>query len=157
MKFLLKSILTLIMAIIVSIILLPIGFVYSLGYSFWLAITYKNVKEFFIFWWRLIDGLAYALGYILHSTAIGLDFAWNVNGEILEDMVTPKEDTTFTDKGITVSASIGKLEVNNNLNKYGKIFSKVLNFAFQQKTHAVDSWGVYVKINEIKSNHFKKK
>jgi len=155
MKYLLKSIITLIMTIIVSIILLPIGFIYSLGYSFWLAITYKNVKGFFTFWWRLIDGLAYALGFILHNTAVGLDLTWNVNGEILEDMVTPKEDTTFTNKGITVSASVGKLEVENDLNKYGKIFSRVLNFAFQQKAHAVDSWNVYVKINEINSKHFK--
>ena len=144
------------MSIIVSILLLPIGFVYSLGYSIWLTITLKDWKAFFKFWWKLIDGFAHSLGHIIYNIGFGLDLAWNVNGEILEDVITAEEDTPFGEKEITVSASVGKLEIDKKLNKTGKGLSKVLNFVFWQRAHAVDSWNFQKAKKELKSKYFDK-
>lgn len=157
MKELLIGIWALIGALFVSIFMFTIGTIYSLGYSIWLTITLKKWSAFFIFWWRLIDGFAAALGAAFFEIAYALDLAWNVNGEILEDIVTHEENTTFSHKNISVSASIGKLEIENKLNKTGHIFSKILNFVFNQKQHAIDSWLFLQAKNELKSKYFHKK
>lgn len=154
MKELLKGIWTLICAIIVSSLVFSIGTLYSLGYSFWLTVSLKKPLAFFKFWWRLLDGFAASLGYMLYHVSVGLDMAWNVNGEIIEDIVTTEEDTMFTEKNITVSSSIGKLEIDNKLTKSGQKFSKLLNFFFGQKNHATDSWKYDQAKKEIDKQYF---
>ena len=155
MKELLQGIWTLIWALIVSSLMFSIGTVYSLGYSIYMSVTLKDKWMFFKFWWRLIDGFCAAAGHALYELAYALDLGWNVNGEILEDIITAKEDTTFSQKNISVSATTGKLEIDGDLNKVGKIFSKVLNFFFGQKQHAKDAW-LYTKARkELKEQYFK--
>jgi hypothetical protein len=141
MKELLISILIMIGTLIVSVFVFTIGLSYSVLYCMYMTLTFKSWKSFFRLIWRMIDGFLAALGYIILETAIGIDMMWNVFGEIFEDYMSPvKEDTTFGEKGITVSSSIGKLEVEGNLNANGKGFSKILSFVFGQKQHAIDSW-----------------
>jgi hypothetical protein len=141
MKELFKSLLVLIGTTIVSVIQFPIGFVYTLIYMIYMTATLKDWKALPKLVWRLIDGYCCALAYIIMETCIGLDMGWNVNGEIFEDIMAPnKEDTTFGEKGITVSSSIGKIESEGDINKIGKGFSKFLSFVFGQKQHAIDSW-----------------
>jgi hypothetical protein len=151
------SIWALVWAIGVTILMWTLGLTYSFVYSIWLTITLKKWYAFFVFWWRLIDGLFFAIGHILYEVAYALDLTWNVNGEILEDMFTAEEKTTFTDRDISVSASVGKLEVEGKLNKSGQRFSKVLNFAFGQKQHATDAWYYTKARKELKQKYFKKK
>lgn len=151
------SIWALIWALIVTILMWSIGTLYSLGYSIWLTISLKKWYAFFEFWWRIIDGYLFAIGHILYEIAYALDLTWNVNGELLEDLITSEEKTTFTDKDISVSASTGKLEVENKLNKFGKIFSKILNFAFGQQQHATDAWYYTQARKELKSKYFTKR
>lgn len=157
MKELLGGVWSLFWAILVSVLMFTVGTVYSLGYSIWLSVTLKDWKSFFKFWWRLIDGIGSAIGYMLYEIAYSLDLGWNVNGEILEDMFTAEEHTTFSEKNISVSATIGKLEVEDKLNKSGKRFSKVLNFAFNQKQHAIDAWFYTVAKKKLKGEYFKKR
>ena len=155
MKELVHGIWSLIWALMVSSIMFSIGTVYSLIYSIYMSVTLKNKWMFFKFWWRLIDGFCAAIGHILYETAYALDMGWNVNGEILEDIITAKENTTFSQKNISVSATTGKLEFDGDLNKAGKIFSKTLNFFFGQKQHAKDAW-LYTKARkELKEQYFK--
>ena len=155
MKELLQGVLALIGAAIVSIPMFTLGFLWSLGYSFWLSISLKKWNAFFIFWWRLIDGLAAALGHILYGIGFGLDLGWNVNGELLEDVITHEENTTFSQKNITVSATVGKLEIDGKLNGRGKLLSKLLNYAFWQKQHAKDAWLYTQAHKELRSKYFK--
>ena len=157
MKELFLGIWALIWAVIVTVLMWTLGFVYSIGYSFWLTITLKKPLAFFKFWWRVIDGVSFALGNLLYEIAYALDLTWNVNGEIIEDLITAEEKTTFTDRDISVSASVGKLEVEGKLNKFGKKFSKVLNFAFGQKQHATDAWFYTNARKELKGKYFSKK
>jgi hypothetical protein len=155
MKELAIGIWSLLWAIIVSILMFSIGTLYSLMYSIYMSITFKNKWMFFKFWWRLIDGFAAAIGHALYEIAYALDLGWNVNGEILEDMITAKENTNFSHKNISVSATTGKLEIDEDLNTFGKGFSKALNFFFGQKQHAKDAW-LYTKAKkELKEEYFK--
>jgi len=157
MKELLSGLTTLIMAILVTVLMWSVGTLFSLIYSIWLTITLKKFSAFFIFWWRLIDGFAASIGHILFETAVGLDMSWNVNGEIIEDMVTAKEDTMFSEKNITVSASIGKLELSGDLNKFGRLLSRLLNFVFNQKSHAIDSFYYHIENKKLNKTYFKKR
>lgn len=105
MKELLKGLVCVLGALLVTAVLQPFLFVYSLIYSFWLTVTIKDWKRFFLFWYRLIDGLAAALGHALFQLAYALDLTWNVNGEMVEDFVTHEEQTNFSKKNISLSAS----------------------------------------------------
>ena len=149
MKELFISILALFGALIMSCLNYPLGIIYSFFYSFVLSFSKKHRKKynpkwgyfFFIYFWvRFIDGFAAAIGHLIYEVGYALDLGWNVNGEIIEDMVTAKENTTFSEKNVSVSASIGKLEIAGDLNKFGRWFSKALNFAFRQKSHAKGAW-----------------
>lgn len=150
------SIWTLLCALIVTVIIMPIGFVWSLGYAIRLLFL-GDIPGFFLFFWHLIDGICHAIGEGITNIAIALDMCWNVNGEIIEDCVTAEEKTTFSKKGITVSASIGRLEIDGKLNPTGKRFSKILNVFFCQKQHAVDSWNYLEERTKIQSKYFKSK
>lgn len=154
MKELYLGLLEIIGAIIVSVLILPIGFIYSFCYSIWLSVTLKKWYAFFLFWWRFIDGICAALGYMLHSIAYGLDLMWNVNGELIEDIITHEEHSEFSKKNITVSASTGKLELDGKLNPRGKWFSKMLNVVFGQKAHAIDAWNYLVALRALKKDYF---
>lgn len=151
---LIKGIKLIIGALIVSIILIPIETLYSLGYSIWLLITFKDWTKFFIFWLKLIDGILSAIGNLMYHIAIVLDQVWNINGELLEDITTNKENTLFGTKNITVSASIGHLQKNHYLKKSGKILSKILNIVFGQKSHALDAYELHIKEQELKDKYF---
>lgn len=156
MKELVKGIWSLIWAILMTCLSWPIGIVYSLGYSIVMSITLKDKWMFFKFWWRLVDGFAAALGHLLYQAGYALDLTWNVNGEIIEDIITAKEDTHFSEKNITVSATTGKLEIDGDLNKAGKIFSSTLSLFFGQKQHAKDAWLFTKARKELEEQYFKK-
>lgn len=159
MKELVKGIWALIWAIPVSLIMFTVGTLYSIGYGIWLGKKAKKQDRrtaIFRYIWRFIDGMAAAVGHALYEIAYALDLAWNVNGEIIEDVVTTKEDTTFTEKNVPVSASIGKLEIDGNLTKFGRLVSMILNWLFWQKQHAKDAWNYLQAKKELKDKYFKK-
>jgi hypothetical protein len=154
MKELFQGLWALIWAIIVSVLVITIGTIYSFVYSIWLSVTLKKWHACFTFWLRLVDGFCAALGHLFYELAYAMDLCWNVNGEIIEDLITSEENTTFTQKNISVSASTGKLEIDGKLNKTGRIFSKTLNFFFGQKQHAVDAWNYTKARKELKEQYF---
>lgn len=158
MKELFRGVGTLLGSIIVFTTLSVVGFVYSLLYSIWLTVSLKDWKAFFLFWLRILDGVLAAFGFILYQIAIGWDYLANVlAGELTEDFITYKEETKFTDKNTTISASIGELESkgSHSLNKRGKRISKLLNIVFNQKNHALDSWAYKLQHEKLKKSYFK--
>ena len=156
MKELFQGLWALIWALIVSSLMFSIGTVYSVFYAFWLMFTLKRWYAPFQFAWKLIDGACLAIGHMFYEIAYALDMGWNVNGEILEDMIATKENTTFTERDLSVSASVGKLEIDGDLTKFGKWFSKLLNFFFGQKQHAIDAWNYTKARKELKAQYFEK-
>ena len=158
MRELLSGLLCFIAASIVSCFQLTLGLVFSVIYSFYMPIVGRKPWYFPVtFWWHLIDGWCAAIGHLLYHGGYAQDLMWNVNGEILEDMITHEENTTFGQKNITVSASVGKLEKEGKLNKYGGFSSKVLNIAFGQKAHARDSWDYNQALKELQKGYFHKR
>lgn len=157
MKEFFTGLVVLVASSVVTVLVLWFLLLYSLGYSIWKTITLKDWKAFFVFWWTLIDGIFACIGHILYNIGYSLDLLWNVKGEALEDMITAKEDTTFGQKNISVSASVGKLEIEGELNAWGRFSSKVLNFVFQQRQHATDSWYMKLAKDKLKEKYFKKK
>jgi len=135
MKELLNGILILLGAVLVTITF-PIMFVYQIGYIIYFTFKQRDLRILIVGLCLMLDGLLACLGHVLKHIGVALDMAWNVCGEILEDMFTPVESTYFGRKNITVSASIGDLENRNKLNGLGKWFSKLLNFVFNEKEHA---------------------
>lgn len=157
MKELLNGIWVLFWAIIISSLMFTVGTLYTLFYGIWFSRRAKKGNRFtalFRFFWRIIDGMAAALGYALYEIAYALDLAWNVNGEIIEDIVTTKEDTEFTKKNVSISESVGKLEIDGDLNDSGKKFSNMLNVFFNQKQHAIDAWNFSKAKEELKNKFF---
>lgn len=157
MKEFFNSLKALIGAIIVTIAYMGIGFVYSLGYSIWLSLTWKDWKAFFVFWWRFIDGIFAAIAHIIYSIAYALDLSWNVNGEMLEDFWTHEEETHFSKKNISVSATIGHLEKRGKLNGFGVVFSTWLDFFFNQKRHSEGAWALWKYEQDLKKSYWAKK
>jgi hypothetical protein len=157
MKELIRGLAVFIGSTIVSILVLWFLFLYSFGYSIWLTVTFKDWKAFFKFWWRLIDGTLSVVGYILYHIGYAQDLLWNVNGEAIEDVVTTKEDTQFGKKNVSVSAAIGKQEIDGDVTYSGKVFSEILNVVFWQKQHAKDSWLFLEAYKLLESKYFEKK
>lgn len=153
-----SSILFLLSACIVSIVVFLVAPIYTVCHAVYM--TFKGKKPWYhvaVLLWRTVDAFAYALGHIIYAVAYALDLMWNAFGEILEDMITAKEDTTFTQAGVTVSASVGKLEIDGDLNEHGKRSSKILNWFFNQEAHAADSWKFNVELKELQKGFFHKR
>jgi hypothetical protein len=118
-----KGFIAFIVAVILGLILLPISFIYS-----FLVYLFQN-----------------KLYYFFLNNAITIDILGNVNGELIERLVTKERNTLFGSQGVTISASLGDLELRNKLNKKGLFLSKILNFAFNQKQHCIDAYYNLIK------------
>lgn len=140
----------LIAAMLLGIIIIPIGFIYTLG---------KNIIEFkwhsfFKNIWNFILEILYVISWMCERLAVGIDILGNVAaGELVEDCVTTVEDTLYGKHGITLSASTGDLEIKENiyrnnkyLNKFGLIFTKTLSKVFE-KNHSILAYKYY-KLNQ---------
>ena len=79
------------------------------------------------------------------NNALTLDILGNVNGQLIERLVTCERDTLFGREGVTISASLGELEYRNKLNKKGLKLSKILNFVFREETHCLTAYQNYLK------------
>lgn len=157
MKNLLTGILTLIGALIVTGIIQWALILFSLIKSIYESVTLKDWKAFFMFWWKIIDGTAFAIGDLLYNAGYFLDQMWNVTGELIEDTVTHEENSHFSEKEITVSASLGHLKQEGKLNKFGLFIDKLLNIAFMQHNHTIGAWLFFHEKKRIKEELFKPK
>lgn len=153
-----KPVIQLIAACIVTVVLLPLGLLYSLIKP---IVDSKSkpplfiLKKFGLYWLNILIQFWRSFKYIAYHTALFLDYTWNVfAGELLEDIITWKENTWFGNGKTTVSASIGQLENKDSLNKIGKRFSSFLNFVFNEENHALKSYNN--QINQHENNNQQK-
>lgn len=136
---------------------ITIGIVHNIFYPFVMARKKRDWKEFFRLWWRLINGTLATLGMILYKVVELWDVMGCVWGEWIEDSTTTDEDTLFGETE-TISAAIGELEYNERpMFRRTRILSKVLNIAFMEKRHALGSWLLKLKRDEIKALNLKGK
>lgn len=157
MKELLIGIIVFMFSITFTLVALPFLILYSIIKNIINLFKNKDWKLIFKLIWKMIDGYCASIGHILFSIGYSLDMLWNVNGELIEDVVTKEDDTTFGEKNTPVSASIGKLELDEKLTPNGENVSKFLNLIFWEKNHATDSWNFLVAKKELRKKFFKKK
>jgi hypothetical protein len=156
MKEFLNGLIVLIGASMITVLLFWYLILHQIGHAVYMTITLKDWKALGKLVWRTIDGTFATIGYLFYQIGYTQDLMWNIYGEAIEDVTTTKEDTLFGKKNVTVSTSIGKEEIDNKLVPSGKNISKVLNVAFNQKQHAVDSWLFHKAKNELREKYFKK-
>ncbi|RLD69234.1 MAG: hypothetical protein DRI95_00650 [Bacteroidetes bacterium] len=110
----------------------------------------RNFLKMFTLPFMLIYQLWNACKYVLYSLAVGLDLLGNVAvGELIELLVTDKRNTLLGKGNITISASLGKLQLEKELNKRGLKFSKLLDKIFEQN-HCILAYLKYTE-NENKT------
>lgn len=153
-KYFLTGLIQAIVGTLVFVPLIGFGLLYGFGYSIWLSVTLKKWNAFLMYWLNIILGALVFIGRLLSEYAIALDIFANVNGEMVEDTVTSVEATMFGDANTTISASLGKLQIDNKLNLFGKIVSRILNIAFWQEAHCVDSWNYKIESEILKKKYF---
>lgn len=133
-------------SLILSIILLPVGFLYTIGkYA-------KECKVNPILTMLKNFGLSILLviSYLCMRVAVAIDILGNViAGEFLEDFITSKEDTLFSKPDITISSSTGALEVEGELNETGIWFSNLLSRAIGEDNHAILSYAHQLESDKL--------
>lgn len=157
MKELLNGILAIIGSSLITVTIFWYLILHQIVHAIYMTVTLKDWKSLFRLAWRTVDGTFAVIGYLLYHIAYSQDLLWNVYGEAIEDVTTSKEDTLFGNKEVSVSAAIGKEEYEGRLVPSGKIITKILNVAFWQKQHAIDSWLFYKSKKELESKFFEKR
>lgn len=103
----------LIISFILSLILYPIGFIYSL--------IRLGIKTNIVDWYHKFDKL-------MRRTAVAVDITGNIFLQsLLNDTLITKQGQIFGLPGETISAVLGKNLANNTLTFMGKIICFILN------------------------------
>lgn len=146
-------------ALFLSILIMPFGFLWGwIGKPIYEVIvgrfTFKQaLLHFWNYFWRFIYQIYKVVERLAHYLAFVIDLAGNaIAGELFEDAITSDEDTLFGEGDCTLSAAVGELETNEiHMTKAGKLFSKLLNKVFRQKSHCMDAYKAYLEWKNSKS------
>lgn len=145
-KRLISGPIALLASMIIATILLPVGFIYTIG---------KYAKEckvnpFLTMLKNFGLSILFVISYLCMRVAVAIDILGNViAGEFLEDFITSKEYTLFSKPDITISSSTGALEVEGELNKTGNWFSKILSKVLGEDNHAILSYAHYLESKKL--------
>ena len=140
-----EPVLLFIAALIVFGTLSVFGMVYNLGKSIYECFQVKfweGLFKFVGYWLRVLYQLWNIVKRLLvdDGLAICIDYFGNVSaGEMCEDCCTTREDTLFGKGDVTLSAAIGKEEVEGFLVKFGWGVTKMLSIVLG-KNHSVDAY-----------------
>lgn len=149
-----KGLIELIIACILVVLLFPFGILWGwIGKPIYEIIKgkmsfSKGIFHFLKYIGRLVFQILRVIERLCHYMAYVIDLLGNVAiGEFIEDCVTVEELTLYGRGDCTISAATGGLEVNNRLNRVGKIFTKALNYVFREKSHCISAFNKYIKYN----------
>lgn len=145
-KRLISGPIALLASLILSIILLPVGFLYTVGKY----IKERKVNPILTMLKNFGLSILLVISYLCMRVAVAIDKLGNVvAGEFLEDFITSKEDTLFSDPNTTISSSTGALEVEGELNETGLWFSKILSKVLGEDNHAILSYAHYLESKKL--------
>lgn len=149
-----KSIVILFAAILVTVFIKTSGTVYAFIYS--IIFLFIDPSKVINLWVVYIEGMIKNLAWFITKTAVYLDLCWNIGGssELIEDFTTYKENSWFNRPLTTVSASIGRHEINDELVETGQSLSNLLNIVFAEKTHAASSYRKELMIKRFNEKEF---
>lgn len=154
-----KGIIQLIVASILAVLVLPIGFLWGwIGKPIYEVIKGRyNLKKalthFGKYFIKFIYQIYKVIERLAHYLALVIDLTGNaIAGELFEDIVTSEEDTLFGEGDCSISSAMGELEVNNKkITKAGRLFSKMLNWTFRVNSHCTDAYKAYQEWKDSKS------
>lgn len=139
-----KKILEFIIALIISTIIYPLGFLFNL-------FTIHKFKKFVVYYYVLTIQVLKVILEFFRQIAIFLDILANViAGRLFYTILVNKSlklsETYFGKSQWTISASIGHVETSkiNKLNSKGQWFSKLLSKVLVEKNHCLNAY--YFKI-----------
>lgn len=137
------AIIELISAVLLLVILFPIGFLYSLLIEPF--IKSNELNKVFKYLSKFFYGIYFVIMHIFHSIAFSIDVLGNIIiGELLEKIITNKRNTWFGMKQHSISQSVGFLEKYGFLNKKGIWLNKLLSKIFGKK-HCINAFKNYIK------------
>ena len=146
-----KPLLLFLSALIVFGTLSVFGMVYNLGKSIYECFRgniFTGICKFIYYWLKVLYQLWNVVKYFLMKSAIAIDLFGNVaGGELVEDCVTAKEDTLFGKGSVTMSAGVGELEIEDELNPRGLFLTNLLSKALG-KNHSVEAYEKYINEKE---------
>ena len=143
--------------------LLVVGFIYDLIYT-----AYKRrLKSFLMNFWTLILESVRVVFWFLSMVGLGIDILGNVicGNIILRICVdgTRPDIHLFRISGVTISAAIGELIVNDKIGKRGKSLARILDAVFFEDYHCEISYYRHLKkleldimLEELRDNDLKK-
>lgn len=148
MKKEIKPIIELFAAVLLGVIVIPLGLLHNIVKPFVDAFKFKRLKPLnallyiLVYYLDFIYQIWNVIKRLLHDIAVSIDIFGNAtSGEMLEDLISPEhENTYFGDGRYTISAAIGEAEANKKLNKLGLLLSKALNWAFKERLHSIWSY-----------------
>ena len=118
----------------------------------------KTFLGFFMYIIKIFSGVFNSISYIIHSFAVGYDIFCNaIAGDSIEFTITPQRDTMLGNGKNTVSAGIGDVSKDKELNLFGKCINKGLNIVFNQEDHGRDARKRYLLIKEYDESIKKRK
>lgn len=141
------AIVELLASLILSILLIPIGFVYSLLIE---PFLYPFNSKFFKYLRNFFVQIYNVLMFLFHSIAYSIDLFGNVIfGNFLELFITQKQDTLFGKSKHSISQALGFLQKYQWLNKRGVRLVKLINKIFGDK-HCINAYEYYVQTTNNK-------
>jgi len=118
----------LIAAILLAIILIPIGLIYSFLIMPYFVRKKKNIVQYLK---DLLYSIYVVITDICYKVALYLDILGNVLiGDFIELFVTKERDTLFGNREHTISQALGYLQVNGLLTSFGCKFVKLIDSIF---------------------------
>jgi hypothetical protein len=147
-----SPILLILIAVLLGVIAIPIGVLYTLSKPFYdhKSKPFKKRMIYFFTWiLRILYQVWVVIRYSMFQVAYILDILSNVLvGELIEDIITHKENTMLGNGDISISAAIGDIKKDKKaLNGRGLLLDKILSKIDQ--THE-DHCGASIKLWEFK-------
>ena len=132
----LSPILLIAVAVFLGVIAIPVGVIYTMSKPFYdhKSKPFKQRMRYFGLWLlRMLYQVWVVVRYLMFQIAYVLDILSNVLvGELIEDIITHKEETMLGNGDISISAAIGDIKRDPKaLNGRGRFLDKVLSMLDQ--------------------------
>lgn len=143
-----KALIAAFIAFILAVIFIPIGLVYNTINS---LLNFEKLAEY---WFNFCLELWLVITRFYYQIGLAIDYLGNVVcGPLIIRLISKKgwykrhkEKLICGLSHVTISSATGQVIYHDALNKAGIIFNKILNWAFKENDHALDSYLRHLQI-----------
>ena len=132
------SLFLMIFAILLSVILYPLGIIYT--FLLQPLFIYVGKRNLFRYFWDFIVQIYVVVMNLCFQIAYSFDILGNVVvGDLIELFATKEKETLFANKDYTISQSLGYIQEKNILTKNGARIIQFVDFIFG-KNHCINAY-----------------